>query len=78
MDAATMLLERNAAQQLGCNSAPGTRKPDSGHAGIVSTTVRCAGPAGTLWNPGSIASGSRPIVMIDLSCPGNTVLVMLM
>ena len=77
---------RNAAVKPDSGHAD---KLDSGHADTIGTTVRMRRTSWnamklriqclqTQWIPGFMASGSRPIVLINASCPRHTVLVVLM
>src|SRR6185437_11106796 len=61
--------ELDAAQLIGCGRAAGSRKPDSGHIGTISNTIRVRRASWnamkpriqgvlTQWKPGSSASGS--------------------
>ena len=70
---------------MGRGRAARSRKPDSGHAGTISITIRVRRVGWnamkpriqgvlTHWNPGSTASGSGPIFMININLTGTTVL----
>ena len=43
--------ELNAAQLMGCDRAAGFRKPDSGHTGTISITIRMRRASWDAMNP---------------------------